>query len=239
MALLFRLAPNALRGLLHEKAGFREAFERQPAERPVQGSEGLVPSEEVKRALELAFAESQLVGDGTVGTGHLLVGMLQVETSGAALAMAEFGVTLGGARAKLRELAASGVVPETSTERKPPDRELTEWTEAAQVLARSEGSASVRVDHLLRSAPRSRAATELLGRLGIDLPAALATVPAPPAQLAKVEASLSELASLRRQGARQRLDRPLQLDDAERAARDERDRIHDEWIQAWGPPPHQ
>lgn len=242
--LLFRLAPHVLRGLLHDQAQFREAFGRQPAEGPVPESEGLVPSEPVKRAIELAFAEAQLVGDGTVGTGHLLLGVLRVETSSGARAMAELGITVDEAWAKLRELTASGVVRESSTpERKPPDRDVTEWMEAAQFLARSEGSASLRIDHLVRAAPRNRAATELFGRVGIDLPHALAAVPPPPAQLSEADASLIELTSLRQQGARERVDRPIQVagrshgrvDDAESSARQERDRIYREWIESWGP----
>lgn len=246
VGIVARLAPQVLFGLLHDKSRIRQAIERQPAEGPVAGSEGLVPSEPVKQAIELAFAEAQLVGDGSVGTGHLLVGMLRVETSSGARAMAELGVTADEARAKLRELTASGAVGESSTpERKPPDRDLTEWMEAAQVLARTEGSASVRIDHLLRTAPRSRAATELLGRLGLDLPEALAAVPPPPAQLSQVEASLIELAALRRQGARERIDRPIEVagrshrrvDDAERSARDQWERIHGEWLRSWGSSP--
>lgn len=238
VGMLGRLAPQLLLWLAHDQARFRHAIERQPADGPVQESEGLVPSEAVKRAIELAFAEAQLIGDGSVGTGHLLVGIVGVETSSGAKVMAELGVTVDEARAKLRELTESGAAPESTTpERKPPDRDFTEWMEAAQVLAGSEGSASVRIDHLLRAAPRSRAATELFGRLGIDLPEALAAVPPPPVQLSEVEASLIEISNLRRQGARVRLDRPVQVDDAERTARDEWDRIHAEWIQSWGPSP--
>lgn len=250
---------HLLRGMLHDKNSMavgmlsrvawrpirvRQAIERQPAEGPIEESEGLVLSEPTKRAIELAFAEAQLIGDGSVGTGHLLVGVLQSETSGAARAMAELGVTVDGARAKLRELTASGVVRESSTpERKPPDRDVTEWMEAAQFLARTEGSASLRIDHLVRAAPRNRAATELFGRVGIDLPHALAAVPPPPAQLSEADASLIELTSLRQPGARERVDRPIQVagrshrrvDDAERSARQERGRIYREWIESWGP----
>lgn len=174
---------------------------------------------------------------------HLLLGVLRVETSSEARAMAELGVTADEMWAKLRELTGSGVVPESSTlERKPPDRDFTEWMEAAQALARSEGSAAVRIDHLLRAAPRSRAATELFERLGIDLPDALAAVPPPPAQLSEAEASLVELTSLRRQKPRERIDRPIhvadrsphRVDDAERSAREARDRIYGEWIKSWG-----
>lgn len=230
VAMAARLAPGLLFG-----TRVRRSIERQPAEGPVQKSEGLVPSEQVRQAIRFAFAEAQLIGDGYVGTGHLLVGMLRVETSSGARVVAELGVTVDGARAKLRELTASGEVPESSTpERKPPDRDFTEWMEAAQVLARSEGSGSVRIDHLLRAAPRSQAATDLFGRLGIDLSEALSAVPPPPAQLSQVEASLIELVNLRRQGARERLDRPIRLDDAERSAREERDRIYGEWITSWG-----
>lgn len=243
VGILGRVAPNLLRWLFHDKARFRAAFERQPPEGPVQESEGLVPSEPVKRAIELAFADAQLVGDGAVGTGHLLLGVLRVETSSGARAMAELGVTVDQVWAKLRELSDSGVAGESSTpQRKPPDRDVTEWMEAAQVLARNEGSASVRIDHLIRAAPRSRVATELFQRLGIDLPDALAAVPRPPAELSEAEASLVELVSLRRQGARERIDPPVQgagrsdrrVDDAERSAREERDRIYGEWIRLWG-----
>lgn len=145
VGMLGRLAPNMLRGLLHDKARFREAFERLPDEGPVAESEGLVPSEAVKRAIELAFAEARLVGDGTVGTGHLLLGVLRLETSSGARAMAELGVTVDEAWTKLRELTASGAIRESTTpERKPPDREFTEWMEAAQGLARSGGSSNRR-----------------------------------------------------------------------------------------------
>lgn len=64
----------------------------------------MVPSEPVKRAIELAFAEAQVIGDYSVGTGHLLVGMLRVETSSGAQVMAEVGVTVDRARAKLQDL---------------------------------------------------------------------------------------------------------------------------------------
>lgn len=233
-----RLAPQVLLLLLHNQARIREAIERQPSEPPVQETEGLVPSEPVKQAIEVAFTEAQVIGDGTVGTGHLLVGMLRVERSSGARVMAEFGVTAEAARTKLRELTESGAVPESNTpERKPPDRDLMEWMDAAQVLARSEGSASVRIDHLVRAAPRSRAATDLFGRLGFDLPDALAAIPPPPAQLSAVEASLIELAGLRRQGARKRVDPPVPRDDVERDARREWDRIHREWIRSWAPSP--
>ena len=243
VAMVSRLVPNLLRWLLHDQARLRETLEGQPAEGPFPESDSLVPSEPLKRAIELAFADAQLVGDGSVGTGHLLLGVLGVETSSGARAMAELGVTVDEAWAKLRELTEFGLVPESSApERKPSDRALTEWMEAAQVLARREGSALVRIDHLLRGAALSRAATELFERLGIDLPSALAALPPAPARLSEVEASLTELTSLRRQGARERIDRPIyvagrshrRVDDAERSALEERDRIYSEWIKSWG-----
>lgn len=241
VAVIARLAPGLLMRLLHDQAGIRQVIEGQPVEGAAQESGGPAPSEPVKRAVEFAFAEAQLTGDGSVGTGHLLVGMLRVETSSGARVLAELGVTLDEARAKLWVLTQSGAVGESSTpERKPPDRDLTEWMEAAQVLARREESSSVRIDHLLRAAPRNRAAMDLFRQLGIDVQDALATVPPPPAQLSAVEASLVQLVGLRRQGA-QRLDvdPPVQLDEAERAARDEWRRIHGEWIQSWGPSPRE
>lgn len=246
VGILSRLSPQVLRWLLHDKARFREVFERQPPEGPVQEPQGLVPSEPVKRAIELAFADAQLVGDGTVGTGHLLLGVLQVETSSGARAMAELGVTVDGVRAKLRELTESAVVGESGPlERLPPDGNVLEWMNAAQILARGEASRSVRIDHFLRAALQSRAAIELFERLGLDLPA-LAAVPRPPAELSDVEASLIELASLRRQGVRERIDRPIhvagrshrRVDDAERTARAEWARIYGEWVKSWGSASH-
>lgn len=43
VAMLSRLAPDLLRGLLHDQARIRQAIERQPAEGPVQESEGWSP----------------------------------------------------------------------------------------------------------------------------------------------------------------------------------------------------
>jgi ATP-dependent Clp protease ATP-binding subunit ClpA len=238
---------HLLLGLVHDKntmaaamlgmlafrpSRMREAIARQTAEGPAQESDGLIPSEPVRRAIEFAFAEARLIGGGGVGTGHLLVGVLRTETSSGARALEVLGFNVDRGRASLRRWIASGAVAESNTPQPlPSDRDLREWIEAAEMLARSERSASVRVDHLVRAAPQSRVATELFGRLGLDLSIALAAVPAPPPQLVEVEASVAEFGADRLRGGREPGDRP---GEPERRGRSEWERIHREWMQSWG-----
>jgi Clp amino terminal domain, pathogenicity island component len=68
-------------------------------------------SEQARRVLELARAEAEGLGHRYLGPEHLVLGVLREGGSGASRVLEAFGVTLEGARAALRRLAARGVVP--------------------------------------------------------------------------------------------------------------------------------
>jgi hypothetical protein len=68
-------------------------------------------SEQARRVLELARAEAEALGHRYLGPEHLVLGALREGGSGASRVLEAFGVTLEGARAALRRLAARGVVP--------------------------------------------------------------------------------------------------------------------------------
>jgi len=76
----------------------RVAVERalRRGDRPVEGEPRLAPR--IERALELAAGEAKQLGHPSVGTGHLLLGLLREGEGLAGQALAAAGVTLDRAR---------------------------------------------------------------------------------------------------------------------------------------------
>jgi ATP-dependent Clp protease ATP-binding subunit ClpC len=68
-------------------------------------------SERVRRVLDLAWEEAALLGRRYLGPEHLVLGVLRDGGTGAAEVLRARGVDLQAARATLRRLAGSGVVP--------------------------------------------------------------------------------------------------------------------------------
>jgi hypothetical protein len=68
-------------------------------------------SEQVRRVLDLAWAEAEAFEHRYLGPEHLVLGVLRDGASGASRVLEAHGVQLPGARAQLRRLADRGLVP--------------------------------------------------------------------------------------------------------------------------------
>jgi ATP-dependent Clp protease ATP-binding subunit ClpC len=68
-----------------------------------------------KKVLELSLRESQALGHAYIGTEHILLGLIAEGEGVAAQVLANLGVGLGGARARVLELLNGGTeAPDTS-----------------------------------------------------------------------------------------------------------------------------
>jgi hypothetical protein len=69
----------------------------------------IIPTSAVKRAIELAFDESQKMSSAAVGTEHLLLGLLRESTSIAPHVLGDMGVEEARVRAEIERLRESGL----------------------------------------------------------------------------------------------------------------------------------
>jgi ATP-dependent Clp protease ATP-binding subunit ClpA len=168
-------------------------------ERP--GLAGAIPTSRMKRVTELAFLEATSAGAVQVGTEHLLVALL-VEAEGvAARVLEELGATLPRVRRAIRDGVSpgasppSGIVDAVTLERAFADApvpgapvgtssSLVAVLMRAGQLARDEGIADIRADHVIRAIAASAAsgATDLRGtlaRLGLEPEATVRSLTVP------------------------------------------------------------
>ncbi len=74
------------------------------------GQDGHIPlTSGAKQVLQLAFREAIELGQGYIGTEHILLGLIREQNGTAAKVLAGFGVTLRGARAQVTQ--ELGVLP--------------------------------------------------------------------------------------------------------------------------------
>ena len=84
----------------------------------------IIPTSRVKAVIEIAFEEGRRLGDGSVGTQHLLLGLM-IEGEGiAAHVLKDQGVTVSGVREAIDRLSAEGV-REQEAPGGPPDRPIS------------------------------------------------------------------------------------------------------------------
>jgi ATP-dependent Clp protease ATP-binding subunit ClpA len=131
-----------------------------------------------KKVIELAMAEVRQLDQDSVGTGHLLLGLIHEERSAAAAALADAGVTLAAARDETRRLAESGEAD---------GRPATPWTRLpgrvraiitqAHGVALSCGRPSVTAEDAAAAllAHGEGMANAVLDRLGVDRDRAIAS----------------------------------------------------------------
>jgi ATP-dependent Clp protease ATP-binding subunit ClpC len=153
-------------GLTDEGMRARIAVVLESGER--QRAAGVIPTSRMKRVTEVAFQEATSAGAEQVGTEHLLVALL-VEAEGvAARALEDLGATLPRVRRAIRAglgngaAASAGIVDAVTLEQAFSDTPVpgasvgTSSSLAAALmragqLAREEGAADIRADHLIRA----------------------------------------------------------------------------------------
>src|SRR5262245_8776919 len=97
---LLQVRDGLAAGIVQGLGADPDELQRLLRARPVGGTAAVPaagPPPEVRRAIELAFEESRLMGHGFVGTEHLLLGVLSA-APGPAAALADAGVTPASAR---------------------------------------------------------------------------------------------------------------------------------------------
>ena len=124
---------------------------------------------DARRALEVAVDEATELGQERVGTEHLLLGLIAVDGSGAAVALADAGATLAAARHKVAEAAGprgAGAASAVST-----------TARAARALNRAVRFSHARRSDLVTSEhvllgvlDVEGTAGQVLRRLGVDVP---------------------------------------------------------------------
>jgi ATP-dependent Clp protease ATP-binding subunit ClpA len=226
-------ASRVLRALGIERPELRAAVERQAAEE----GDSVQPTEPAKRAIEFAFTESKRTDYPSVGTGHLLVGILLEGSGAAARALIELGVGYEAARAALGRLQAPverGLRNDASAWTI--ERHLNALISSAQELAVDEKAPSVRIDHLVRAMAQDESSSWLLARLGLDLRTAVAGVPAPPPRMVELQASLRDFEE-RRQAAAARRDAAAvaEIQAAQQQPQRDWEAAYRDWIGSWGP----
>ena len=171
------LARAALAGLGVELDSTREAIGAAlgTARRDVVFQ--IVPTSRVKKVIEIAFEEAQRMGDSSVGTHHLLFGLLLEGEGVAARILVDMGVTLEKARAEVERVLKVGGQESTQppqagrrmpTPPPPMLPELRQLLLRAQTLAAGKGSSGFGLDHLLETMVSRPLGTEALARL-LDL----------------------------------------------------------------------
>ena len=111
-----------------------------------------------KQLLEFALREALQLGDAHIGTEHLLLAAIRVEDSPAAAALAQAGVRLDAARARVRE------TPTTETVKPGPHRSAIESNPRLMSLRAAKDAALDRGDFEAAAALRAQE-RELLRRL--------------------------------------------------------------------------
>jgi ATP-dependent Clp protease ATP-binding subunit ClpA len=131
-----------------------------------------------QRAVRLAEAEARKLGHDRVGTEHLLLGLLSDDTSVAAIALGEAGVTVAAARHKAGE--ALGRSPGTSTSVEsslPRSARATRALGRAVRFAHARHSAGVGCEHVLLGVlDVEGTAGQVLRGLGVDVDRLRATL---------------------------------------------------------------
>jgi len=102
------VAARALASLGVEVGGVRSAIETVLGQNERIIVQQIIPTNRVKKVIELAFEEARRMGNNYVGTEHLLLGLL-VEGEGiAAHVLDDLGANLDKVRGEIASLAASG-----------------------------------------------------------------------------------------------------------------------------------
>jgi hypothetical protein len=202
------------------------------------------PDDGSRRALDLAVRESENAGSGSVGTEHLLLGILGADGAGAQV-LAELGVTAERARARL---AAEEPEPPTFPTRRslvpqvpplgmPATPEVMAALAAARSSAQKETAPLLRGDHLLAAVVRANgelpALVALLATVGTDL-AVLRRKLRPPRQVTRLERAISDV--VRQQAdavSRANFEEDARLRKRERELRDQLARALTIWQDAW------
>lgn len=161
-------------GISRQAAHKRHRARRPAAPEKPDGNGGprkVLVTSEARQAMRYAREEARSLGTGTVGTEHVLLGILRCERSSATKALASLGVSLERARGAVLptlELATPGRragLGGTGTV-SPRAREVLEQS-LGEALGRSEGY--IGVEHLLLALLRSpgSGAHRTLDRLGV------------------------------------------------------------------------
>lgn len=72
----------------------------------------IIPTSRVKKIIDLSFAEARRMGDGFVGTEHLLLGMLMEGEGVAAHVLSDLGVNIENVAAEITTVRTDGTVVE-------------------------------------------------------------------------------------------------------------------------------
>lgn len=213
------VGPNALRRTVREP---EQAAPDPPPNSPL-------PTERVKRAIELAFQAAQMMGHVYVGTEHLLLGIFEEGEGVGGRALDLAGATLDHVRPALDRLLSSspGYRPPAGPRPRgvPNSPEVGALLAQSQLIAQREGSSALRLDHVFRALAEQPLGARLLGDIDLD---ALATRLTPPRQLAELERRLSK--------GRGETQEAVNRQDYERAAvlREEEAALQLAWRDAYG-----
>ncbi len=150
----------------------RQEIQRLQGDLEAARSDVIKPTAEVRRAIELAFEEARRVGQGFVGTEHLLVGILAEGEGIGARVLAELGVTRERVNEEIERLRKNpeqipDPVPARRVQRRSPETEAL--LAAAQKEAAQEGTGTVVPHHLVKAMANDDATSKMLGHLGIDV----------------------------------------------------------------------
>jgi ATP-dependent Clp protease ATP-binding subunit ClpC len=225
-------ATRVLHQLGVERQALRAAVERQTAEEGTAQQ----PTDPAKHAIEFAFTESKRMDYPSVGTGHLLVGVLLEGGGAGARALADLGVTVERARAELERLQAP-IERSFRNDASPwtVGRDLNALISSAQEVAGEERAPWVRVDHLLRAMAKDETASSMLGRLGFDLRTAVAAVPAPPPRMLELQTSLGDLERQRLAAAAARdAAAAAEIQESKQRTHSQWDEAYHAWLASWG-----
>ena len=164
--LLLSLSPSATGERIRERVG-----ELVPLGAKIPTTVELPFSEPARRALNFALEEADRLGDQTISTRHLVMGLLREEDSPAQKILVELGVTLEAARQKSR--AGDETAPETihlhATGMPVPNRDFESVLNDAIEQARLLRSMSAKPEHLLLALLRTEgSAAEILREAGLD-----------------------------------------------------------------------
>ena len=106
------MAARVLRDLGVELAEVRKKMESVLGRSPGPVRQGMLPTSRVKRVIELSFQEAHRRSSASVGTEHLLLGLLLEGEGIAAQVLQDFGVQLARVEAVLEALISRDVPPE-------------------------------------------------------------------------------------------------------------------------------
>jgi ATP-dependent Clp protease ATP-binding subunit ClpA len=174
------LAAQVLKKLGVEQAPVRQAIESVLGRDEKIIIRQIIPTSRVKKVIEIAFETARGMGQGFVGTEHLLLGLL-IEGEGiAAHVLNDLGVTLDKVRPEVERLLgevgeeqaspAPAGVREAAADPGSLSPRLAELIRQAHEEAAARGAPAVDLEHLLRALTDEagfQALTQLLDRLGV------------------------------------------------------------------------